>query len=125
MKTFWIGKVIKIIFFVALLVTVMSVAVMMLWNWLMPTLLNASEITFWQALGILALAKLLFGVGRHGWGTHHQGHTYWKSKMENRLKGMSPEERDRFRENWKKRCGTWKHFDWDEKKEEGEVKIDG
>jgi hypothetical protein len=33
---------------------------MWLWNWLMPTIFNLPEITFWQALGLNALATILF-----------------------------------------------------------------
>ena len=33
---------------------------MVLWNWLMPTMFGLSEITFWQACGLQLLATLLF-----------------------------------------------------------------
>jgi len=33
---------------------------MLLWNWLMPTLFSLPEITFWQACGLNLLATLLF-----------------------------------------------------------------
>jgi len=33
----------------------------MLWNALMPTLFGLTALTFWQAMGVLVLAKLLFG----------------------------------------------------------------
>ncbi|MBK6526662.1 MAG: hypothetical protein IPG07_14625 [Crocinitomicaceae bacterium] len=39
----------------------MTAVVMLLWNWLMPTLFGLTIITFWQALGILILSKILFG----------------------------------------------------------------
>lgn len=32
-----------------------------LWNWLMPDLFNLKEITYWQAIGLVVLARLLFG----------------------------------------------------------------
>jgi hypothetical protein len=124
-RSFWVMKVIKIILIVAIAGTVMSYLVMMLWNWLMPVIFNATAINFWQALGILVLAKLIFGFSR-GWSGGHWGHRhqYWKSKMEDRLKNMSPEDRDRFREEWKRRCGGWKHYNWGEQKKEGdEVKA--
>jgi len=35
--------------------------VMLLWNWLMPPLLHAGTINYWQAFGIVILAKILFG----------------------------------------------------------------
>jgi len=33
---------------------------MLVWNWLMPTLFGLSEITFWQACGLQLLATILF-----------------------------------------------------------------
>jgi len=35
--------------------------VMLLWNWLAPTLFGLRLITFWQAIGLLALCRILFG----------------------------------------------------------------
>src|SRR4051812_22406118 len=32
-----------------------------LWNWLLPPLFGWRLITFWQALGLLALCRILFG----------------------------------------------------------------
>lgn len=32
-----------------------------LWNWLLPPLFGLHTITFWQALGLLALSRILFG----------------------------------------------------------------
>lgn len=35
--------------------------VMLLWNWLMPMLFGLGAITFWQAVGLVILARMLFG----------------------------------------------------------------
>ena len=41
--------------------------VLQLWNWLLPPLFGWHQVTFWQALGLLALCRILFGgFGRHG-----------------------------------------------------------
>src|SRR5207247_7884751 len=41
--------------------------VLQLWNWLLPQLFGWRPITFWQALGILLLCRILFGgFARHG-----------------------------------------------------------
>ena len=37
--------------------------IMWLWNWLMPVIFGLGEITYWQAIGIFVLAKLIFGFG--------------------------------------------------------------
>ncbi len=41
--------------------------VQLLWNWLMPALFGITAITFWQAVAIVVLAKILFG----GFGWKH------------------------------------------------------
>ncbi|HEY6046076.1 MAG TPA: hypothetical protein VIU65_05690, partial [Pyrinomonadaceae bacterium] len=38
-----------------------GVVVMLLWNWLAPELFGLRTITFWQAFGLLALCRILFG----------------------------------------------------------------
>ena len=84
-------------------ITLLSFIVMWLWNWLTPALFGWHVITFWQALGILVLSKILFGGFRRGPGPH----TYWRRRMMERWANMSPEERDKFRESMRGRCGHW------------------
>jgi len=64
--------------------------VKLLWNWLVPPLFGWREVTFWQALGLLALCRILFGgFGRHG--SHRSTRT--------------PEERKRIRQALRRRFG--------------------
>lgn len=49
------------VLFGLLAIAAFTVAVMLLWNWLMPLIFGLTTITFLQALGILALSKILFG----------------------------------------------------------------
>lgn len=59
-----------------------------LWNWLLPTLFGFPPVTVWQALGLLALTRILFGgFGVGGWGSS---------------RGMSREERERIRQRMSK-----------------------
>jgi hypothetical protein len=82
-----------------------------LWNWLVPTLFNGPVISYLQALGILLLSKLLFGgfSGGRGWrhSCHCRGGNYWKEKMRSRMEGMTPEEKEKFKQTFKNRCGDW------------------
>jgi hypothetical protein len=72
--------------------------VMSLWNWLVPPLLGLPTITFWRALGLLALCRILFGGFGFGGGGGGGGGFG---------KNMTPEERDRFRERMRARvCGA-------------------
>lgn len=44
-----------------------GLAIMLLWNWLMPMIFGLTTLTYLQSVGILALASLLFGrFGRSG-----------------------------------------------------------
>ena len=96
-------RILKILFFVVLAVTVFSFVVLRLWNWLTPQLFGWHPITFWQALGLLVLSKILFGGfrGGPGWSGH------WRQRMMERWEQMSPEEREKFREGMRGRCGPF------------------
>ncbi len=61
MKKNWPLRVVTILPLVVLAVALFGFVLMKLWNWLMPELFGWREITFWQALGIFVLSKLLFG----------------------------------------------------------------
>lgn len=56
-------KVFAIIVFCTVLFLLANYVLMRLWNWLMPELFNLPMITYWQALGILIMAKIIFGFG--------------------------------------------------------------
>ncbi len=83
--------------------------VLLLWNWLLPTLFGWRQITFWQALGILLLCRILFGgFGGRGFGSSNvRGRMRERiaERMGERWDRMSPEERERFREGMRGRCG--------------------
>ena len=47
---------------IALFIALFALVIMYLWNWLMPEIFGLTTITFWQAIGLGLLAKLLFGT---------------------------------------------------------------
>jgi hypothetical protein len=84
--------------------------VRLLWNWLLPSLFGWREITFWQALGLLALCRILFGgLGKHGGGPRMDMRRRMVDHMADRVgerwQRMSPEERERFRQRLRERWG--------------------
>src|SRR5689334_84933 len=80
--------------------TVFGLITMFLWNWLIPLLFNGPVITFWQAMGLLLLTKLLFwgfGGKSHSHNCYptsnaHQEHP-WKQRFYEKFSNMTPEER--------------------------------
>jgi hypothetical protein len=91
-------------------VLVFSGVVMLLWNNVLAQVTNVSTITFVQALGILVLSKILFGGFRGGWGGRRY---YWKQRMTQKWNNMTPEEREKFKQEWQKRCGGWGYRNWE------------
>ena len=98
----------KMVFFAPLAILAMVAFVVIggeivlhLWNWLLPPLFGWRQITFWQALGILVLCRVLFGgLGRHG----YRGSNF-RRRMKERCGNMTPEERERFRQAMRERWG--------------------
>ena len=74
--------------------------VMSLWNSILPSATGWHPINYWQALGLLVLSKILFGgFFRGGPGM------YWRRRMMEKWDQMTPEEREKFREGMRARCG--------------------
>jgi len=84
----------------ALFIALGGVIVRGLWNWLLPPLFGWHVITFWQALGLLVLCRILFG----GLGLHPSPRANVRRRMAERWEEMSAEERERFREGLR---GHW------------------
>lgn len=100
MKRNWIARGLMFAPFAVLFVAVFGFVVMSLWNWLMPTLFGWKLVSFWQAVGLVILSKILFG----GFRGHPGRHRYWRHRMMERWEQMTPEERDKFREGLRGRC---------------------
>jgi len=99
-----IGTVIFIAILAVIFITLFGYVLMYLWNWLMPLIFGLPIITFWQALGICLLSKILFG----GFGGDRS------SKKEGKCDSRSSK-----RKSSTSDFSKWKHYDsfW---QEEGE-----
>jgi len=58
-----------------------------LWNWLLPMLFGWRALTFWQAVGLLALCRILFG-----------GFAFGRGGRSRHCRHMTEEEREQLRE---------------------------
>ncbi len=110
MKNIWK---IKMALFALLAVAAMGAVVMWLWNWLIPTLFHGPEIEYLQALGLMLLSRILFRgfVGGPKGMCQGQNGSHWKGKWSS----LSPEEKEKMRDLWQKRCGS---FDCNESNKE-------
>lgn len=102
-------KVIFMIIAAILFLLLFGYGFMLLWNWLMPEVFGLPSLSYWQGVGILVMAKLLFG--------NFEGHHKKQGKGK----------RKHFRNNncdaWKKDISKWKFYD-DFWKDEGEKAFD-
>ena len=77
-----------------------------LWNWLTPNFFHLYTISLAQTLGLLLLSPILFGGfqgGRpSGWTRKRRE---WQQRMANRIETLSPEAREKFRQQMQTRCG--------------------
>jgi hypothetical protein len=99
----WIARAVLFVPLAVLFLAVFSFVVMRLWNWLVPPVFGWHVISFWQAVGLLILSKILFGGfrGRPGRRIH------WRHRMSERWEKMTPEEREKFRQGMRGRCGSF------------------
>ncbi len=105
MKSHRTAILLRIVLFLIIAIAGFGQAVHQLWNWLMPKLFGLTKITFWQAVGLLALSWTLFGGWRgfRGPGSGHRGQ--WRRRMLERWEAMTPEERRHFHEGMRSPCG--------------------
>ena len=95
-------------------VTIGGVVVMLLWNWLGPAMFGLRQVTFWQAIGLVALCRILFGgfgLGGGGHRCHSRGGIRGRvnervgERLAERWEQMTPEERERIRQGLNDRAG--------------------
>ncbi len=96
MKWKWVAKGIAFgIFFVS----AFTLATMLLWNNLATAIFGLPALSFFQALGLMILGRLLTGgFGHRGRGGFGRGH-YMRQRWQN----MPPEQREQFMKRWGKR----------------------
>jgi hypothetical protein len=84
-----------------------SAAVMLLWNWIVPSVVGWNVLGYWQAMGLFVLCRILFGGFRFGFRKHHRDfkrHVESRAPFRDRFMEMNDEERQNFKSQWKQRC---------------------
>lgn len=89
-----IGMILAGIIFIGGLAILFGFVIMWLWNWLMPMIFGLTTLTFWQAVGVFILAKILLG-GCGGFGES----------------GKSSSKSDKCKTDGKGSFSKWKYYD--------------
>lgn len=93
----------KIFIFLIIILVFFAVGglVKFLWNEILPDVIGVKTITYPQALGILALCKILFGS--FGFGGKNRRPPFVQKKENEDMISRTEEERQQFKAEWKRR----------------------
>ncbi len=97
-------------FAIVAFIALFGAIVFALWNGVLTDVLAVKAITYWQALGILVLAKILFG-GFPGC-RHCRRCRHWHPEMMERWHAMTPNQREQLRSEMRRRFGDWPRPPW-------------
>lgn len=86
-----------------------SYLVMQLWNHTLPDILGTQAITYWQAMGLFFLCKLLFGFG--GGGPRRNGPPWKRRALCNRFDNLSKSDKESIQRCMQERRGHWRKPD--------------
>jgi hypothetical protein len=119
-----IGAVILGVVGAVLFAFLFGLVVKILWNALMPVIFGFTKITYWQAVGLVILAKLIFGSFGHHHDHDHSARFHRKIERKwHRFLGVEEEDEDE--DLWKPGGSykNWKFYDryW---KEEGKAAFE-
>lgn len=94
----------------AVIIAALGLLVMSLWNALLPEIIGVKDIGFWQAIGLLALCRILFG----GLGFRPGMFGMARRRMHERWMQMTPEQREEFMQHRRKHFHRGHHdrCDW-------------
>ena len=107
-RKFWLLRGLRFAFFAALFIVVVGLVTRELWNHLMPYIFHLPIISLPQTFGLLLLSRILFGGFRGGGrpGGWARKRREWQQRMAGRLEHLSPEAREKFRQQMRSRCGA-------------------
>lgn len=104
-KPFRPKRILIFLFFAATSLLALGGIVMLLWNAILPALLQVNVIGYWQAVGLLALCKILLTSFRPGPGNRRPSFGGPPTHIREKFMNMSEEEKVAFKERLQSRCG--------------------
>ncbi len=114
-------KGIKIMVMCVVALAIAGTVIMLLWNALIPGIFGVATISFWQALGLFVLSRILFG--RFGFGGNRMMMQGRGNSIREKWMKMTPEQRKEFINKRRKfgfghSCGM-ERFDTEKHEEQG------
>ena len=91
--------------FMLLLLFALPFVIKGLWNAILPAISQITAITYWQALGLFILSRILFGGFRCGGRRHGGTSKFGGAGFRQKFMNMTEEERAAFKKRWSERCG--------------------
>lgn len=85
-------------------VSLVSLIIMLLWNYTLPDVLGTNELTYWQAMTLFFLCKILFGFGGGG----RRGAPWARRGRHRNMEQLSEEEKEKFKGYMRNRWCSWK-----------------
>ena len=104
----FVRKVVGVLLLFVVAVVVLSYVTMLLWNALVPELFHGPALTLFQAAGLLLLSHILLRGASPWRHSADWGRRRWRRRFEEKLRSMSPEDRERFAQSFRERgwgCG--------------------
>jgi hypothetical protein len=98
-------------FVILAFIAAVTFVVQALWNGVLVDVVAVKTITYWQALGLLLLARILVG-GWPGKGGGRCGPGWRARMMAKKWESLDPAQREKMREEMRRRFGDWPRPSW-------------
>jgi len=93
-------------FFPLAFIFIGGAVVMWLWNAIIPVAVPfVNPLSYFQAVGLLILCRILVGGFRSPMGRPFPGDGFRNARWREKMMDMTDEEKQKFKEEWKRRCG--------------------
>ncbi|MEM6632861.1 MAG: hypothetical protein AAF694_24535 [Bacteroidota bacterium] len=105
-KGSWAIRGFFMLLFGAVFIALIGGVVMYLWNAILPRVIGVNPLTYWDALGLLVLCRILFGSFHQGKGKRRGPRKKFarrKAWME-KWSSMSEEEKAEMKDRWRQKC---------------------
>lgn len=77
-----------------------------IWNITIPEIFGLRSLSYFQALCLLIISRILFGGFGFRWANSGKN-KFWKERVKMKMQNMTPEEREEFKRKLSQKCKEW------------------